>query len=118
LHTSEIYKNRSWAIADGDDAGKDVISQLKIKFSSWDSSFFLNFEKSNFEEYYPARFRDEISEVLTMEKSKEKREKKAELLKSVIAWMNKNQQEAKQALGASAKEVIEKIGQIVKSITP
>ncbi|HVW58825.1 MAG TPA: AAA family ATPase, partial [Puia sp.] len=116
LHTSEIYKNRAWAIADGDSAGKDAINKLKERFSSWDSAFFLNFEKENFEEYYPTHFKNEINEVLKMGKSPEKREKKATLLKSVITWMNENKGEAREALQESAKEIIEKMGQILKRL--
>jgi len=113
LHTSKIYENKSWVIADGDEAGKNAIDKIKKSYPSWNSSFFMNFEKKNFEEYYPFCFRDEVSEVLSMPKSPEKLKRKTELLKSVVLWMTDNKNEAKAALQASASEVIEKLGLIL-----
>lgn len=116
LHTSKIYKNRAWVIADGDKTGKEAIAKLKESFASWDSSFFINFEKGNFEEYYPLNFYQEVQEILQMNKSPEKRNRKRELLDSVVEWINKNPREAKTAIEESAKEVIEKLRSILASL--
>jgi len=116
LHSNQIYKNKTWAIADGDDAGTGAIKKMREKFSSWDPSFFVNFERNNFEEYYPFRFKDQVNEVLNMGKSSEKRKRKAELLNSVVMWMTDNKNEAKEALQESGREVIEKLGVILTAL--
>lgn len=53
IHSSAIYTNRAWVIADGDDAGKKAIDDLKEKFSSWGEGHFIALKKNNLEDYYP-----------------------------------------------------------------
>jgi predicted ATPase len=116
LHKSAVYINRSWVIADGDEAGKNATEKLREKFSSWPPHFFLNFEKENFEEYYPICFQNQVQEVLAIKSSEEKRDKKRDLLISVKRWMSENRDDAKLALAESAKEVIDMLKLIIDKI--
>lgn len=115
IHTSPIYKGRAWIVADGDDAGKKVISNLKEKFRTWPSNHFLNFSKGNFEDYYPLRFQTKASSALKL-KGLAKREAKLRLLHEIMDWSLKNRREAIEEFNKSAEEVILLLKKIEKSL--
>jgi predicted ATPase len=112
LHRSEVYTNRAWVIADGDKSGKESVENLRSKFSSWDTSHFINFEKDNFEKYYPAKFKDEVEALSKLKNGKQKQEEKLTFLNSVINWTLSNPKEARVEFEKSAKEVINKLRDI------
>lgn len=110
-HLEPAYKNKSWVIVDGDSDGKGIVEKLKDIYckSGWKQSNFKNFQKENFEEYFPIQFQKEVSEILTLKgenKKQIKREKKKVLLEEVKKWMNNERDTAKAAFESSAKEVI------------
>jgi AAA15 family ATPase/GTPase len=117
LHLAPIYKQRAWVIADGDPAGLDATQSLKNKFKSWDQSHFVNWEKPTFEEYYPARFQEQINKIRSMSNSQQKQVEKAKLLDVLINWLNQNPDEAKARLNESAAEIINVLSKIFSKLT-
>ena len=116
IHNTPIYHQRAWVIADGDPSGKDTIAKLKDKFSSWDEANFINFSKPYFEEYYPTQFQEEFKVINAIENKSERQAHKVELTKKVWAWISINKDEAKEAFRDSAKDVIEILQQISRSL--
>lgn len=112
IHTSPAYYKKAWVIADGDEAGRQVIDKLKTTFESWPKEHFLNWKEVAFEKYYPARFQNKTSSILSMDKGPKKREAKAKLLVEVMEWTFLNREEARIEFKKSAAEIIT----ILKSI--
>jgi len=119
IHLMPKYLNKAWVIVDNDLNGKKVIRKLKSAFaaSEWNENTFQNFSKSNFEEYYPKRFKKDIDKVIKMKHGSPKQEAKKKLLKKVLDWADKNKTESKKQFKKSAKEVIEILKSIEKQIT-
>lgn len=115
IHTSPVYAKKAWVIADGDNAGLESIKRLQAKFKSWPDDHFLNFTKSNFEEFYPARFKEMVNAAFSLNGSK-KQKAKEKLIGDVMEWALKNRDEAMKAFEASASEVIKVLQQISKSL--
>lgn len=117
IHTNPIYFKKAWVIADGDVAGKKCIENLKNNFNKWPTEHFKNFSKSNFEEYYPARFNEKIEAVLRLDHGKKKQEAKTNLLIEVMQWSFSNKEQAKTEFGISAIEVIDLLKKIEESLS-
>lgn len=115
IHTSPIYNQKAWVVADGDTAGLECIAKLKQKFESWPADHFLNFSTKNFEEFYPDRFKSDVKAALTLEGSKKQAAKKSLILK-VMDWALNNHEEAVPAFKSSASEVIELLRSISKKL--
>jgi hypothetical protein len=115
LHTNPIYKNKAWVMADGDDVGQKVITDLKATFKSWPDEHFINFSEQNFERYYPHRF---SKKARTIEKlnHNQKSSAKKELLDEVMNWSLTNREQAVQEFGVSAKEVVELLRKIARKL--
>ncbi|MEZ5102471.1 MAG: AAA family ATPase [Thermoleophilia bacterium] len=112
-HLEPWYRRRAWVVVDGDKTGLDVVSRLHERFrDGWGSGHFRAFSQAAFERYYPLRFADEIEEVLQIEDKANRRQAKESLLHRVVAWCDENPSEAKVAFEASAKDVIEILGEI------
>src|ERR1051325_10823615 len=80
VHTSPAYKERAWVFVDGDELGKRVIEKLRNQFSKeWPEQHFKCFSEEQFEKYYPKRFDQEVSKVLSMLRGEEKQNAKGEL---------------------------------------
>jgi hypothetical protein len=89
LHTDPKFQKKAWVVTDGDIAGKKVTHELKLKFKNWDSRCFLNFEKENFEDYFPSKFKTEIELIKTFKNGLEKQKRKGKLLEDLIVyWYN------------------------------
>ncbi len=114
LHLERIYRNCAWVIADGDPSGLAVISRLKQKYtpSGWAGEHFRNLSKSNFEEYYPSRFNDEVSKALATHEREAKQAAKKQLLENVLAWIAGEEQQAKAEFATSADEIITMLKEI------
>lgn len=115
IHTSPVYFKKAWVVADGDSTGKECISGLKAKFNSWPADHFLNFTKSNFEEFYPSRFRETVNAAFSLSGIK-KQKAKEKLIGDVMEWALKNRDEAMKAFESSACEVIKVLRQISKTL--
>lgn len=107
LHSAgDVYGEKVWVVADGDDAGNSVIIKMKSDFKSWKSNHFLNWEHSNFEQYYPDQFKVQVETALSAKDKRTKRELKAQLLKDVLTWSRENPQDSRNEFQKSAKEVL------------
>lgn len=116
LHLSPLYQNRAWVFADGDSIGQDTINSLREKFKTWEPSHFGNWEKANFEDYYPNQFYERVAEISKMPHSKKKQNAKSNLLQDVVNWIERDPEAAKPLFEQSAKEVIEKIKGIIRHL--
>lgn len=115
IHTSPVYFKKAWVVADGDTAGKECIAGLKEKFTSWPVDHFLNFSKNNFEEFYPARFKEQVDTAFSLTGGK-KQLAKGKLVVEVMEWALTNRQEAMKAFESSASEVINVLKRISKGL--
>lgn len=115
IHLTPIYKNRTWVVVDGDVGGKKLINKLKDNFSDWERDRFKYFKNKNFENYYPERFKKEVDTVLKL-RGNEKHERKKELTKKVLQWIDDNNSTAKREFSTSAKEVIDFLKEIEKTL--
>jgi hypothetical protein len=106
-HLEKRYRNRAFVIVDGDDPGVEVIGRLRQQFPSWDPNCFVTFLAHDFEAYYPAEFRDRVNEALGLVDRAVRRERKAELLKEVIDWIETDRERARDAFRTSAAEVVD-----------
>jgi predicted ATPase len=106
VHLLPVYEGRLWARADGDEAGVNAISKMKISFPNFDDETLATFEKLQFEEYYPAHFADEVKTALSIVDKVARRKAKTALLLRVLAWTNDNPDEANCAWETSAAEII------------
>src|SRR5690606_3132870 len=85
IHTSPIYHQKAWVVADGDVAGLECVEKLKQKFNSWPADHFLNFTKKNFEEFYPDRFQNDVKAAFALQ-GKKKQAAKERLFLEVMNW--------------------------------
>lgn len=117
LHLSEVYKNKAWIIADGDEAGKNTISDLKNKFKSWSPENFKNLSKFNFEEYYPQEFQKKFQDINSTKDKPTQRKQKKDLLDEVKGWIQKDEEGAKKEFASSTKEIIDILKDIDKVLS-
>lgn len=112
IHLQKIYQNKVWVIIDSGDTEKKIIDNLQNeKFKSWNPDNFSQFDKHDFEEYYPHNFEAEVNLIKSLDK-KDKRKAKKELLYKVLEWINNDEGCAKIAFEKSAVNVITKLKQI------
>jgi len=118
LHLEPTYKNRVWVYIDDGENEKMIIEKMKEKYtdSGWDEGQFNQFSEHDFERYFPARFQNEISEILAMGNKQKKRKAKNVLLDDVKKWISENDKEAKAEFKESAKEIITVLKSIEKSL--
>lgn len=105
-HLEETYRDRAFVVADGDQAGREVIQRMRDRFRTWEPSCFMNFAASAFERYYPETFGDQIDEVLATTDRQHLRDRKRSLLHDVVAWLDADADRGRTALESSAAEVI------------
>jgi len=118
-HLEEIYRNKSWVLVDGDEIGRKTIERLvEVYCPKWDIKQFRQFTKSDFEHYYPYRFKNEIDVVLSIDRSQkaQRRQAKIELGGDVRKWIDENTEDARAALAESASEVIEVLKKIESTL--
>ncbi len=106
IHASSIYKNKAWIIADGDADGKENIERVRKNFKDWPKEHFLNFERDNFEDYYPDLFQNKVKEISSIKDKKERRELKKNLVIEVEHWFRSEPETARRDFEKSAGEVI------------
>ncbi|MBD2665656.1 hypothetical protein B6N60_04548 [Richelia sinica FACHB-800] len=119
LHLQPAYKNLAWVIVDGGPKEKEIIEQLKTKYtpSGWNANNFLQFSEHEFEKYYPERFELQIEHIIQMPNGKHKQQKKKDILEEVIKWVYENPEQAKSAFQESASEVIDILKNIQLSVS-
>ena len=117
-HLEHQYRNRAWVVIDGDDGGQRIVAKMRERYkASWEPDRFRCLSETDFESYYPGRFADAATEVLSRN-GQAKREGKRELLNDVLAWANANEDEARVEFAESAREVIDLLSEIERSLFP
>ncbi len=114
LNLQPTYKNKAWVIVDNGTKEKAIVQKLRTTYgiSGWGEDHFQQFDKHDFESYYPDEFKDKTEQALTIENRNEKWNSKKALLGEVEAWIKANPEKAKIAFEKSAANVIE----ILKSV--
>jgi len=114
IHLQQNYKNKAWVVIDSGVEEEKIISRMRSDYAKngWHQNQFLQFNESDFERYYPERFRDEVNEILNISSKQEKRTRKRELLEKVIGWIEENHDHAKDEFFKSTGEIIEILGKI------
>lgn len=115
-HLQPTYRASTWVRADGDEAGKRVITALKSKYRDWAEQFEC-FNQPAFEHYYPKEFGSEVIRVLAIADRQHRREQKELLFKRVKAWLDEDGERARQALAQSAVEVIDQLRAMEASLS-
>ncbi|MEO8174661.1 MAG: AAA family ATPase, partial [Sediminibacterium sp.] len=107
IHQTPVYRNKAWVFADGDNAGKKCITELRQKFKEdWKPDQFQNFTARNFEEYYPVPFSKKYETIKEIKNSDEKRAAKRNLLNELLDWAQTEPEKAKIKFKKSFSEVI------------
>lgn len=115
-HLETAYANRAWVRIDGDQAGKEIVSELREKFTSWNPQQFCCFSETEFERYFPQDFKPQIDQVLSIQDKKEKRQAKQSLLSEVRAWLDADESRGRAALSKSASEIIDNLKAIEQGL--
>lgn len=116
IHTSPQYRERAWAVVDGGNNGKKLISDLRQRFKTWPETHFKCFKAQNFEEYYPPEFKEKVAGVLALPHGQAKQKAKGRLAEEVLAWAMADPVKAKAEFKLSAKEVLDVLGEIAAKI--
>jgi len=116
IHTSPQYYKRAWVVVDGDGDGEKAISSLKAKFKTWPESHFKSFSEHDFENFYPPSFKRKAGPILKMKNGPERQKKKGQLAKDLLAWAATHPIEAKKQFDKSAKEILDFLSEIEKSL--
>jgi hypothetical protein len=111
-HLEPVYRSRAWVIVDGDPDGVELIGQLQEDFTGWPRSRFQTWSREAFERYYPAEFTEHVEQVLAITDRRKRKEAKKELLDEVLAWVDADEDRARNEFETSAADVI----QILRSI--
>jgi predicted ATPase len=116
LHLQETYRNRVWVVVDGGDMESSIIEKLADKYepSGWDRGQFRQFQKHDFEEYYPERFSAEATMAINEQDKKKKLILKKNLLDKVIEFCTGDEKLAKQEFQSSAAELIDFLNLVKK----
>jgi predicted ATP-dependent endonuclease of OLD family len=115
-HLEEVYRHTTWVKVDGDAAGGAIIDRLKENYKSWGDTKFSQFDKEQFEHYYPKVFSHKVEAALAITDKSKKRNAKRDLLNEVISWLQEDKERAVQALAESADEVIRFLKQVEVSV--
>jgi predicted ATPase len=117
VHLTPIYDGKTWVIVDGDEKGRAVLAKLKEKFKSWRDDKFYALQETDFENYYPKQFAEEVRDLLKLSHGSEKQRRKADLLRRVADWLaSLDVEDAKKAISESAQEPIAILQKIEESI--
>ena len=111
-HLEPIYAKAAWVRVDADDSGRGVVEKLRNSYKTWEPDRFGCFSQEQFELYYPAHFAEKVEQALATRDRQQKRAAKRQLLEEVRAWLDDDEERARTALAASAKDVIEELQRI------
>lgn len=114
LHLTPVYLNKACVVIDSGNIESTLIQKLKDVYipSGWKENSFRQFSKHDFEEYYPSRFSEDVSKILSLTDQQQKREAKNKLLEQVLYWIKSDEELAKAEFETSAHEVITTLKEI------
>ncbi len=111
-----IYKNRTWVIVDGDQAGLDVVEGLRKSFEkSLSAERIRHWSQPHLEEYYPEQFQERVAGLSAIKDRQLRRTAKSVLLKDVLDW-SRTAVDAKEAWESCASELIERMREIAAAL--
>ena len=107
-HLAPTYKNRAWVIVDAGQPGSAVVTKLQARYmpSGWDATRFRLWKQSDFEAYYPPRFKTEVDSALGLGSGLGRQSAKSALMRTVLKWTTENPELARTEFEGSAAEVI------------
>jgi hypothetical protein len=117
LHLEKVFNDKIWVLIDKGENEAKIIQDLKNSYKSWNQDRFYQLSKHDFEEYYPPKYKQKVSDILQISNSQEKRTKKKELLQEVEKWYRDEPETAKADFMTSASEVINLLKTIEASVT-
>ncbi|MEP9364015.1 AAA family ATPase [Nocardioides sp. CN2-186] len=121
LHSMLLFAHLStdaplaWVIADGDRAGRDAIGELRERFSAWPPDRFRTLDRNNIEEFYPARFSDQVEAIRAEGDRQRAMRMKGELVRAVRTWAVGND-DAEAELEQSARPLIDLLRSVQESV--
>lgn len=117
LHLQETYRNRVWVVVDGGEMESRIIESLADKYeqSGWDREQFRQFQKHDFEEYYPERFSTEVAIAISEPDRKKKAELKKDLLNKIVDFCASDGVLAKKEFKVSAVDLIDFLSMVKKA---
>lgn len=117
LHLQPIYRNKAFVIVDGGENESKIVQSLIKMYgpSGWEESCFSQFDRHDFELYYPERFQSEVESALTTSDKQERRVKKSAVLRDLVEWAKANPETAKNDFSESFAEVIDRLGKVLRS---
>ena len=118
LHTAPQYRDRAWVAVDAGLDGEKVVSAMREKFKDWTPSHFQTWTATQFEDYYPPKFKAEADTVLAIQNKLEKQKQKGALAEAVTAWCVANPGAAKEWFAEHAKDVLALLSGIEESLFP
>jgi len=117
IHLQPVYEGRMWVRTDGDPTGREVVSALRAKFTHLGEDNCSTFSQTNFEMYYPERFRTRAQAILAQPRGPNRRAEKEKLLAGVMEWSISNKETGRSEWEASAAEPIGLLRMIEASLT-
>lgn len=105
LHTTEVYRNRTWVRIDAGEDSQEVILRLRDTYGEPNERF-GTWQKSQFEHYYPPHLSSEVTAALGITDRIQKAEAKGALARKVVEWALANPDEARRHFSAMAADVI------------
>ena len=114
-HLIPTYADRVWVLVDGDSAGLNVVEKLHNDFRRIPPDRFGSFDQNDFERYYPERFQEEANDALKIENRKLRQDAKNALRCKVEAWIDSDEDQAKDAFQKSASDVIGKLQDVERT---
>ena len=112
-----LYRNKAWAIVDGDATGKEVVQKLRAAYANWPSDRFRQLDQPAFEYFYPEQFGDRARDAVNTSDDQARRKAKRDLLDEVIAWAHSDRDQARAMFETSAASVISLLREIEAEIT-
>jgi predicted ATPase len=116
-HLEPVYKERTWVVVDGDEAGQQAAAKLRSDFKKWPPEHFRALMQPAFEHYYPKHFQARVEEVLGIEDENARQSAKRMLVLEVIEWLRADEARGRAALAESAEEVMKFILGISAAVT-
>ena len=117
-HLEDAYKNRAWVLVDGDETGNEIVAALRTRYPTWQPDHFDCFDEPQFEQYYPPAFSDAVAALDDIDDRSSRRAAKALLLDQVRAWLDEDDERARESLRESAASVITMLTRIEASLFP
>ena len=106
IHLDPVYRDRLWIRVDGDPPGVETIGNIHKKFPYLAEPRAKYFSASKFEDFYPKAFSSEVDSAFSIKNKQERQDAKEKLLRKVVEWTNKNQEDARLEWEKCASEPI------------